>query len=350
MLRKYIIGAVALALAPVLASAQTAPLNPAPATQCIDFNMNLHMGAAGDPQTLLAIANLQISLVREGFTIDTTELGTFGASTKAAVKAFQEKYVDDVLAPFGMKKGTGYVGAVTRLKLQALYGCRAGVSGAKLQDKISLAVTGLNLDQSGVSATICNKGTNDLSTAPFRIRLNGINRDFEAIGAQKAGACTSDTWKYETWGLTFDPGSTFTAVTLLDPNGVYKTSQMQFPLSETGTLSVPVLPGAHLSVRSVLLKSTGLQATFCNLGTVVLNSFPVSVKLGALGAASTTKSFDIAGAYQPGKCVPMNWTYDNWGVAFVPGTAYTATVSVDPTNTYVETNEFDNVATVIGTP
>src|SRR5439155_598223 len=92
MSKKFIIAvSCAFALLPVLASAQTAPLA-APTAACTDVTMNLHMGTAKDAQEQLQVSNLQIDLVHEGFTIDSTELGMFGASTKAAVRAFQEKY------------------------------------------------------------------------------------------------------------------------------------------------------------------------------------------------------------------------------------------------------------------
>ncbi len=94
----------------------------------------------------------------------------------------------------------------------------------------------------------------------------------------------------------------------------------------------------------MLLKSGGLQATFCNLGTLDLTSFPVSVTVNG-----TTKSFDIAGAYKAGKCVPTQWTYDNWGATYAPGMVFSATIKVDPNNTIIETNKFDNVAATVGT-
>jgi hypothetical protein len=310
---------------------------------CITLTTNLKMGPLSNV-TKLQVLNLQLVLATEGFTIDPQETGTgtFGASTKAAVKAFQEKYADDVLAPFGFKKGTGNVGVLTRLKLQALYGCRKTTT-TQYSGPVNLSVTNLTLDSNGITGTFCNNGAKDLPIAPFRIRLNGINRDFEEP-IQKAGSCVTDTWLYSTWGLNYDPGVTFGAVVLIDPNNLYKTGQLQYPSTPTASITVPALPGYHLAVRGVTLKSAGIQATLCNLGTVNMTSFPIAIKLDGV-----SKNFDVPEVYTAGKCVTKNFTYDNWGGNYTAGSTHTVTLTADPNNIFNETDEFDGVATALGT-
>ena len=48
--------------------------------------------------------------------------GWFGTLTRAAVIRFQEKYVEDVLVPWGLDRGTGFVGITTRAKINELCG------------------------------------------------------------------------------------------------------------------------------------------------------------------------------------------------------------------------------------
>ncbi|MEN9338651.1 MAG: hypothetical protein RI945_376 [Candidatus Parcubacteria bacterium] len=49
--------------------------------------------------------------------------GYYGKLTFAAVKAFQTKYTDEILKPWGLKKATGYTYKSTRYKANKILGC-----------------------------------------------------------------------------------------------------------------------------------------------------------------------------------------------------------------------------------
>lgn len=77
------------------------------------FAVNLSYGMQGRE-----VKCLQNFLKSQGFNTETTSY--FGSLTKAAVIRFQEKYSLEILAPVGLKNGTGFVGVSTRAKIKRL--------------------------------------------------------------------------------------------------------------------------------------------------------------------------------------------------------------------------------------
>lgn len=85
---------------------------------CHTFNKNLRIGDSGPEIDMLATA-----LSEEGLFSTARTYPDFDEYVASAVVQFQEKYASEILAPFNLKRGTGYVGPSTRKKLNALYGC-----------------------------------------------------------------------------------------------------------------------------------------------------------------------------------------------------------------------------------
>ncbi len=79
---------------------------------------NLRIGDNGDDVKLLQIWLAKDAAVYPEGIVS----GYFGVLTKAAVIRFQERYKDEVLNPWGLTSGTGFVGTSTRAKLNTLYG------------------------------------------------------------------------------------------------------------------------------------------------------------------------------------------------------------------------------------
>src|SRR3989344_4667386 len=94
---------------------------------CHDFNVNLRIDDF-DNNDLGDVYALHEALKKEGFDFPSKVtlggLRSFDEETASAVSEFQEKYASEILTPYRLKRGTGFVGKSTRAKLNKLYGCQ----------------------------------------------------------------------------------------------------------------------------------------------------------------------------------------------------------------------------------
>jgi peptidoglycan hydrolase-like protein with peptidoglycan-binding domain len=79
------------------------------------LSRNFSIGSRGDDVKLL-----QEILSKDGVYPEGLITGFFGNLTRRAVIRFQEKYAAEILRPIGLVRGTGFVGAATRAKANAL--------------------------------------------------------------------------------------------------------------------------------------------------------------------------------------------------------------------------------------
>lgn len=186
------------------------------------FATDLKMGSTGAD-----VKNLQIVLNKDAATqVASSGIGSsgneteyFGSMTKAAVVKFQNKYASEVLTPIGLTAGTGYVGSLTRAKLNALYGTTGttvttttGTTGTT-ETTGTTGTTGATVLGTGLTLTAGTQPVNSLapdlsSRLPFTVVKFTASAD---------GDITVNSLVVERTGLAND--AAFAGVILLDENG-----------------------------------------------------------------------------------------------------------------------------------
>jgi len=198
----------------------------APAPQA--FDQNLSLGSTGPEVTLLKSV-LSSNL---GITLSATDV--FDTATQVAVIQFQEKYMADILTPVGLTKGTGFVGASTRKKLNALLqGTLATVTTATTATSTQVATNsgatyGTNSSSNG---TINNLGTYAATgTCP-------MYNPFPTYGTW--GSCQASSTSITGYAQTRTASTTITGNASCDPNNLFEKLPI---LATTQSCTPPPLP------------------------------------------------------------------------------------------------------------
>lgn len=229
------------------------------------FSRNLKQGDTGaDVMNLQKVLNMdsatQVSMSGAGS--PGMETSTFGPATKAAVIKFQNKYASEVLTPVGLTSGTGFVGAMTRAKLQAVSGVATGPGPSTGPGDSGpggpSTGPGPSTTPSGTGLTVSDPGQPGVSLAPAsasRVPFTKVR-----LSAGNDGDVTVNSITIERTGLAVD--TNFSGVVLLDENGMQIGDAKSFNSNHQATVGVPFV------VKSGTSKVITIAGNMANSSTV----------------------------------------------------------------------------------
>ena len=222
----------------------------------------------------------------------------FGPLTKAAVIKFQELYASEVLASWGLTKGTGYVGSTTSAKFNALY-CTPVTPGTTTTTTTVPAVTPLSVVLSDASPVSANVQRGSADNTILVLTFNGGSTAVNVTGLT-----------LKSYGTTEATGVVdVSALKLYDENNVQLGTNRTPAGNQANFVIVPALVvPANGSKTITLTASIGTSAqvmaqvrygvsvvTDINAGATFTGSYPITgnsftiVPAGQLGAVSVSK-------------------------------------------------------------
>lgn len=246
------------------------------------FTRNLRQGDTGeDVKQLQMLLNrsADTQVAASGAGSPGNETTFFGPATRAAVVKFQNKYASEVLAPVGLTAGTGFVGASTRAKLNALSGT-ATTPGTTTPGTTTPAPTGTGL-------TVSRPAQPADSLAPASAARIPFTRFTVTAGSD--GAVVMNSVTVERTGLAVD--SNFSGVVLVDENGtqigIAKTLNSNHQATIGEAVTIPAGQSRTFTVAANR-SSSGNSGEVASFDVVAINtSAAVSGVLPIRGASHT---------------------------------------------------------------
>lgn len=281
------------------------------------FSRNLKQGDTGtDVMNLQKVLNMSAAtqVSTSGAGSPGNETSYFGPATKSAVVKFQNMYASEILAPVGLSTGTGFVGASTRAKLNAMSTPTTGgptTGGPTTGGPTVPTGTGLTVTagvQPAASLAPQNAARVPFTKVTFTAGLDGDVR-VNGIVIERGGPSTN---------------SDFSGVVLLDSNGtqvgVAKTLNSNNQVTLTEPLTIPAGQSRTYTIAGNMGAAVG-AGNIATLSVVGVNtSATVTGSLPITGTAQT-----INGTLAIGSVTVQNGSTDPGGnqTKEVGTTAYT---------------------------
>jgi len=277
------------------------------------FSTNLKQGSTGaDVKSLQVILNsdaaTQVSVSGAG--APGSETTYFGAATKAAVIKFQNKYASEVLTPAGLTSGTGFVGALTRSKLNTMGGsttttttgcttafdpatgkpCSTTTTTTTQSGPVTVALAN---DNPAASSVVAGQATADL--AHFAFSGNGTITNVKLVRTGiSANSTLSNVYLYEGNSRVSD------AASVSNTDGTITFNNLSITVAGSKTLAVKsdILTGTQGQIVGVTLTSfttTGSAATTVNIAGNQMSVATADIATVSVGTETTNDASVNAG-------------------------------------------------------
>ncbi|VVB98191.1 PKD domain protein [uncultured archaeon] len=242
-----------------------------PPRLCVSF-AELKLGDSG-----AGVGALQDALAREGFYDGGDSYGYFGEHTASAVSGFQQKYADSILAPRGLKYGTGYVDRETAGGLNRIYGC------AKNQPPVINGVSGpVGLNAGEAGTWTINANDPDGKALYYSVSWGDEYR----VPSTDAPAATAGTTQTATFTHSYAQAGTYTITfTVADGDGGTARS--------TITVSVTSAKEEYGSARITVMDTLCAGAEYATDGEYLQKAYPC----GRTRYDATVELYEISGPY-----------------------------------------------------